>query len=428
MSKPIVIHHLDHDGYGAALAAFAKFGLEAEYIAVDWGQPMPEIPSGAEVYILDFSYPREELVALSERVDKLVVVEHHETAAKVLKGLDFVIHEPKRAACIAAWKYFYPEAEIPGLLLRIEDRDLWKFDHDDTKPVYAYLLTAGSDIARWDDLRALYEQSPAAIVEPGKALNEFMYAASMVLAAEAGPMAIGKKVVVAANVALCWLQSQVADTLLKKHPDVAFVAVWRQRGDGSTVFNLRSLPGKANVAKVAETFGGGGHKQAAGFILPAPKEVRRILPPAKEVALVAEPVEPEIVEESATDPALCPLCITSHQAPGVQRDCTILAKDPPGPSGASHDYLIEWFNVRPGEPTETDSVDLRFHRPADRGGQNGLFMEDLLAVIEHRLAGYQRGPNPCAENELALGGVGGALDALHSRTQRICEETADQED
>jgi oligoribonuclease NrnB/cAMP/cGMP phosphodiesterase (DHH superfamily) len=48
---------------------------------------------------------------------------------------------------------------------------------------------------------------------------------------------------------------------------VLFAAGWRQEKE-TVVFSLRSKPDGADVAEIAQRFGGGGHKHSAGFTLP----------------------------------------------------------------------------------------------------------------------------------------------------------------
>ena len=64
MSKNIVIYHAScADGFASAYAAWKRFGGEAEYISCQYnthmhktGEGLPDM-SGADVYILDFSFP-----------------------------------------------------------------------------------------------------------------------------------------------------------------------------------------------------------------------------------------------------------------------------------------------------------------------------------------------------------------------------------
>lgn len=55
-----------------------------------------------------------------------------------------------------------------------------------------------------------------------------------------------------------------------------------------------------------------------------------------------------------------------------------------------------------------------------RFGVNGVTNEVLLAIIKHRLEGFQENPNAaCVENQLALDHVNQALMSMHNRTNRI---------
>ena len=59
------------------------------------------------------------------------------------------------------------------------------------------------------------------------------------------------------------LPSQIGNALVKKMPPIGIV--WSEKG-GVKKISLRSN-GRVDVSKIAKRFGGGGHKQAAGFYL-----------------------------------------------------------------------------------------------------------------------------------------------------------------
>jgi hypothetical protein len=80
-----------------------------------------------------------------------------------------------------------------------------------------------------------------------------------------------------------------------------------------------------------------------------------------------------------------------------------------GAGGACNEYEVrgDLFGVRT----------LLFQsRPVDRYGPAGWTIEMLLAICEHRLAGFQSGEFPCPENDLAREHIRCALKALHDRT------------
>lgn len=59
--------------------------------------------------------------------------------------------------------------------------------------------------------------------------------------------------------------------MCKVFPDAPFSASYCDRGDGKRSYSLRSL-GDFDVSAVARMFGGGGHRNAAGFVVDLPAD------------------------------------------------------------------------------------------------------------------------------------------------------------
>ena len=64
--------------------------------------------------------------------------------------------------------------------------------------------------------------------------------------------------------------SDVGHALLKKYPEAPFSATWSRTDHVKIAWGLRSEDGRANVAEIARSKGGGGHPNAAGFSEAAP--------------------------------------------------------------------------------------------------------------------------------------------------------------
>ena len=54
--------------------------------------------------------------------------------------------------------------------------------------------------------------------------------------------------------------------------------------------------------------------------------------------------------------------------------------------------------------------------PVKETGENGIFLEDLLHICQHRLECFQAGDFACRENALALTKIQEALHWLNHRT------------
>lgn len=93
----------------------------------------------------------------------------------------------------------------------------------------------------------------------------------------------------------------------------------------------------------------------------------------------------------------------------------VAALDAPDPKAgnASHSYGIQW-----GGPKEVTRIQFQHGPRGVAGSTPGVFDDDLLAIVEDRLMGFQSGPFACEENEAALTAVRAARTCLGIRVAR----------
>ncbi len=104
--------------------------------------------------------------------------------------------------------------------------------------------------------------------------------------------------------------------------------------------------------------------------------------------------------------------ITGHKVNPVNDQLLVEALDPPGPGGASHEYLI----VTP--PPHGRAFQISFQLgPIAEAGVNGITHEALLAILIDRLEHFQAGPYANDYNAVALGHLQSAQGALFDRTR-----------
>lgn len=109
MKPTFVLYHANcPDGFAAARAAWMSLGDAATYLPVSYGDPLPAIPDGSEVYIVDFSYPRPILEELEARCG-LTVIDHHATAQEALSGLAFAHFDMSKSGAVLTWEHFHKE-------------------------------------------------------------------------------------------------------------------------------------------------------------------------------------------------------------------------------------------------------------------------------------------------------------------------------
>jgi oligoribonuclease NrnB/cAMP/cGMP phosphodiesterase (DHH superfamily) len=256
----VLYHGNCYDGFGAAYAAWKKFGDKAKYLAVTYGNPVPEMPGAKEVYIVDFSYPRAIIEELAEKAP-LTVLDHHKTAeadlAPLIRPDGFeprVVFDMNRSGALITWEYLH-RTEAPRLIQHISDRDLWQFKIPGSKEVHAALVSTPFDFEVWDKLDV--DQ----LIRDGAGCIKFQSQLVKNIVSGAWMTRVGDFTVPTVNTASSW--SEVGEALCEAYPDAPFAASFTVMKN-SVMWSLRSR-GEFDVSAVAKKFGGGGHKNAAGF-------------------------------------------------------------------------------------------------------------------------------------------------------------------
>lgn len=266
MSKNYVLYHANcFDGSGAAYAAWAALGdKDTSYIPVQYGEAPPEMASGSNIYIVDFSYPKDVLTGLLDASEKLVVLDHHKTAKEALEGFPGAVFDMDKSGAILAWEYFHKNKPVPDLLCLIQDRDLWKWQDERSKPVTSYLRLL-KDFREYHPL-ALFPSELHLAGERGRIKHQFddMEIESAVKKAiiTAYPMGLGAAPTYCGFLNTTILVSEIGNAVCKQLP-VGFSLSYFIEKSGDVVFSFRS-EGDFDVSKLAKQLGGGGHRNAAG--------------------------------------------------------------------------------------------------------------------------------------------------------------------
>lgn len=261
----VLYHARCDDGFGAAYAAWLVLGDEAAYLPVNHGDPAPELPEDAVVAVVDFSYNRPEILRIREKVKDLIILDHHLTALHELEGLEFAHFDMSKSGAHLTWNYFHPDKPLPELLAYIEDKDLWLFKLEKSREVTAALRSYPMDFALWHSLDVNH------LKEEGISLLRFqeqLVAAACQRTRWASILEFEVPVVNATD-----FRSEIANRLCELFPHAPFAAAYFDNENGFRTWSLRSV-GDFDVAAVARRLGGGGHKNASGFVetdpVPAP--------------------------------------------------------------------------------------------------------------------------------------------------------------
>lgn len=260
-----VIYHADcPDGFGAAWAAWTVLGDTAEYIPAKYGDALPQLPLGAHVVIVDFSYPREQLLQLRSMVKRAEVHDHHKTAQEALAGLPDVVFDMAHSGAYLAWKRFQPDKPVPPIIQYVEDRDLWRWKLQNSREISAAMLSYPFGFRQWEALHnSLMERyGTEQLVNAGTAILRAKTQVVDFLASAAWMRKILDWNVPVVNTQVHI--SEVCERLLELHPKAHFVACYYDESKNVRKWSARALPG-FDVSEVAKKLGGGGHARAAGW-------------------------------------------------------------------------------------------------------------------------------------------------------------------
>ena len=267
---PLILYHGRKcpGGFGAALAAWLYYGDSAEYLGLDHGDitTVDELPpvAGRTVYILDFSFSADILQAIDERASKLVMLDHHKSAAEKLTGFACrcgVVHfDMDKSGARLAWEFFHPHEPIPELLKYVEDRDIWKWEFAESAGFLSALDMEEQDFARWRDIASFTPGQPTMFMARGAAMDEKYRKLAADIAEGAQPLVFNGIEGLMVN-APGMFHSLVGDILSAKTG--TFALMWSAGAKGVKA-GLRSQRNFDCIA-LAESMGGGGHAQACGF-------------------------------------------------------------------------------------------------------------------------------------------------------------------
>lgn len=262
--KPIVVlyHAKCWDGFGAAWAVWKKLKNKADYIPVEHQMPLPKGLTNKTIYMVDFCYPENIIKKIAKKNKKVVVIDHHAGRQQAASFASESVFDNKHSGSVLAWMYFHPKEKTPWLLRHVEDTDLWEFRWPHSKELMRAVDLMPYKFEIWDKVAREWER-PSGIkkyITQGSAIMAYVNTMVKELADLADEVKFEGYKVMAVN-GPRFLRSDLGNELVKRGSP--FAVVWYMRGKEVRVA-LRS-DGKVDTSKIAEKYGGGGHKNASGF-------------------------------------------------------------------------------------------------------------------------------------------------------------------
>jgi len=265
--KAAVLYHAKcYDGFGGAWSAWKALKNTAEYIPVEHQISPPSVVYGRDVYLIDFCYSQKEMDVLLKKNTKLVVLDHHISQQAVVTSMPEYSYALDHSGCVLAWKYFHPEKQVPKFLLSIEDNDLYTFKRSYTREFFAFLQAHPFDFKLWDRFALDFEDTHQRDIYRKQGTLLLGYKKKIIdrLAVEAEKITFEGHKAYVANTPVNY--SEVANLFVTPTYGCHVGVSWYYR-DGTLQVSLRS-DGSIDVSKLAQKYGGGGHKAASGFTFP----------------------------------------------------------------------------------------------------------------------------------------------------------------
>lgn len=270
MKKIVVYHDNCHDGITALWCALqSREWRDAEHYPARYELP-PDLDrlTGAKVLIVDFSWKRPAMADVLAVVESLTLLDHHKSAAEELVGFENDLFAPNRLRMVIdmnrsgaglAWDELIGGPR-PPLVSYVEDRDLWRFNLECCREVHAAVNSYPLTIEQRNYLMRCDIEMLA--VEGGAILR---YHDKIVQSAAKHALRenIAGHDVPSVACPTIEIVSDLGHAICKGEP---FAAIWVDRADGTRSYSLRSDAEGLDVSEIAKTFGGGGHKHAAGFV------------------------------------------------------------------------------------------------------------------------------------------------------------------
>ena len=268
LKKIVVIYHDQcRDGFGAAYAAWKKFGDNASYIPRKTQDPIPEGIENKELYIVDYSYKKPELDELVKNNISVVVIDHHATSKEAVTSFENNVFNQSHSGAVLSWMYFHPNTEVPKLLLYVEDHDLWKFKMEFNREFGSALGEYNQDFETWDQLNLNLENRDhfSKFISLGGAIADFEDKHVQKLLTFKEKILFEGNEIYAVNCSRLYrsIVAHELSTLNGKEGGIEMAIVY-YRYDGKVHCGLRSN-GDVDVSKMAEKYGGGGHKNASSI-------------------------------------------------------------------------------------------------------------------------------------------------------------------
>ena len=264
-------HISDFDGKCSAAIINMRYP-KCEFIGIDYSHKFDfnKINSKNEmIFMVDFSLDIKSMNLLSEKCH-LIWIDHHETIINDAVLNDFNplgIRKIGKGACELVWNYIYEDSPVPLFVKYLADYDVWKLYEN----VFEFQYGLRIEDYSITELSNLIQSS----IKDKKIINNIIENGKLIIKYEDNQNKLFKHICFNSDIeflnqkykAIC-INAPFGNSQKFKH-------IINDNHDLMCVFNFNGTSYKVSLytekdnidcGKIAKYFGGGGHRQAAGFI------------------------------------------------------------------------------------------------------------------------------------------------------------------
>lgn len=277
-SKNIIVfyHEKCLDGFGSAYTAWKKFKNRAEYIALSYSVTGEDVLKdkkikisdlkNKEIYFIDFCLNETEIRKVEKVAKKLVVIDHHIGKKELVESLEGSVFKDGVSGAYLASQYFFPEEKVSKFINYISIGDTWTWKNEKLeREILSYIRTLDFDFKIFSKAEKDLEDKKK-FAEAKKIGALLLESASKMIDSnlEKAKLINFEKYKVYALNDNSVFTSELGHKLAEKSKD-KFAIVYSLTEKGLKV-RLRGA-GKIDLSELAKKYNGGGHFNAAGFII-----------------------------------------------------------------------------------------------------------------------------------------------------------------
>ena len=258
-------HKSDLDGHCSGAIVKMRFP-ECEMIGVDYPDKLDlgNIRGDERVAVVDFSFSRDEMVALNAKAN-LFWCDHHKSALEKMEGVVVPgLQEIGKAGCELTWGYLHKNEPVPTAVYLLGRYDVWDHEDLDVLPFKYGMRMNENTLPESSIWEACFYDNDFILntLDRGHTILDYELKQNALIA-----KGMSFETTFKGLRAICinkpFPNSKVFDSVWdeSKH-DIMIIFGYKP---GSFKYNLYSTKDNVDCSEIAKLFGGGGHKGAAGF-------------------------------------------------------------------------------------------------------------------------------------------------------------------